>query len=233
MAELDALFDKKCKCTICEHSFTTKKIRSRFVKLLHTDTDLCPTYSSPEDNPVLYYILVCPACGYSFSDDFSPYFPPGTKEVIQEKVCSNWTPHSFSNKRTIEDAIKTYKLAIYCATLKKEKHVVQAGMYMRLGWLYRSIGNSEQEQRFMKLAIYEYSEAYSTQDYQGTQVSEVRILYLIGELSRRTGDIKEAGKNFSRVIEQQSRTTEKNLVEMAKERWREIRESREAETNED
>jgi uncharacterized protein (DUF2225 family) len=126
LAELEALFDKTCKCTICEHPFITKKIRSRFVKLLHTDTDLCPTYSSPENNPVLYHILVCPTCGYSFSDDFSPYFPPGTKEVIQEKVCSNWTPHGFSNKRTMEDAIKTYKLAVYCATLKKEKHVVSA-----------------------------------------------------------------------------------------------------------
>jgi uncharacterized protein (DUF2225 family) len=100
-------------------------------------------------------------------------------------------------------------------------------MYMRLGWLYRSLENSEQEQRFMKLAIQEYGEAYSTQDYQGTHVSEVRILYLLGELSRRTEDIKEAGKYFSKVIEQQSRTTEKNIVEMAKERWREIREARE------
>ncbi|WP_394234488.1 DUF2225 domain-containing protein [Niallia oryzisoli] len=223
MTELDTLFDKKCDCPICGNHFTSKKIRSRFIKLVHTDTDLCPAYSPPENNPLLYHILVCPECGFSFSDDFSPYFPPGTKEEIQEKVCSGWTPHSFSDKRTIADAINTYKLAVYCALLKKEKHIILAGMYLRIAWLFRSLKDMEQEQRFMRLAIHEYEEAYSTQDYQGTQVSEIRVLYLLAELSYRTGSKKDAGKYFSKVIEGQRRTTETKMVEMAKERWQTIR----------
>jgi uncharacterized protein len=223
LAELEALFDKKCKCTICEHSFTSKKIRSRFVKLSHTDSDFCPTYYPPENNPVLYHILVCPNCGYSFSDDFSPYFPPNTKETIQERVSAHWVPQNFSEKRSVEDAIKTYKLSVYCASLKKEKHITIAGMYLRIAWLYRRNLNSEQEQRFMNLALREYIETYSTQDYQGTPVSEIRVLYLIGELYVRTGNLKESSKYFSKVIEQQTRTTEMRIVEMAKERWNEIR----------
>ena len=223
MAELEALFDKKCKCSICNHSFTSKKIRSRFVKLSHTDSDFCPTYSPSENNPVLYHILVCPNCGYSFSDDFSPYFPPNTMETIQEKVSTHWVPQNFSEKRSVEDAIKTYKLSVYCASLKKEKHITIAGMYLRIAWLYRSMGNSEQEHRFINLALSEYQETYSTQDYQGTPVSEIRVLYLIGELYVRTGNIKESSKYFSKVIEQQKRTTEMRIVEMAKERWNEVR----------
>ena len=223
MAEIEALFDKKCKCPICNHSYISKKIRSRFVKLSHTDSDFCPTYSPTENNPVLYHILVCPNCGYSYSDDFSPYFPPNTMETIKEKVSSHWVPQNFSEKRSVEEAIKTYKLAVYCALLKKEKHITIAGLYLRIAWLYRDIGNNEQEQRFINLALNEYQETYSTQDYQGTPVSEIRVLYLLGELYVRIGNIKESSKYFSKVIEQQRRTTETKIVEMAKERWNEVR----------
>ena len=96
-------------------------------------------------------------------------------------------------------------------------------MYLRIAWLYRGIGNSEQEHRFIKLALSEYQETYSTQDYQGTPVTEMRVLYLIGELYVRTGNIRESSKYFSKVIEQQKRTTETRIVEMAKERWNEVR----------
>lgn len=224
---MEPLYDKKFQCPICSHSFTSKKIRSRFIKLESSGTDFCPTYANPEFNPILYQITVCPACGFSFSDDFSDYFPPGTKEMIKEKVCSHWNPHSFSHKRTVEDAIKTYKLAVYCAVLKKEKHIILAGLYIKLAWLYRFLGNGEQEQRFMRIAFQEYFESYTAQDYQGTHVSEVRVLYLLGELAIRTGNIKAASQHFSKVIEQQRKTTESKIVEMAKERWNELRQSNE------
>ncbi len=224
---IEPLYDKNCNCTICNNKYTTKKIRSRFIKLESADTDFCPTYINPEHNPIFYQVSVCPSCGFSFTEDFSDYFPYGTKEAIIEKVYSKWNPQSFSNKRSIHDAIKTYKLAIYCATLKKESHILLAGSYMKLAWLYRYLENDLQEQRFLKNALHEYMESYSTQDYQGTQVSEIRVLYLLGELSIRTGNIKEASLHFSKVIEKQRKTTETKIVEMAKERWSDIRQSRE------
>lgn len=220
---IEPLYDKKFECKMCSKPFTSKKVRSRFVKVDKYDSDFYPIYSSIESNPLLYYVNVCPSCGFSFSDDSSPYFPHGTKEVLNERVCKKWVPHNFSHARTINDAIKTYKLSLYCSMLKKEKHISIAGLCIRLAWLYRSLNNSEQEQRFMKLAIQEYFESYSTADFQGTQVSEIKILYLIGELSRRTFNIEDATKYFSKVIEKQSQTVEKKIVEMAKEQWYEIR----------
>ncbi|AIE61194.1 DUF2225 domain-containing protein [Bacillus methanolicus] len=224
MAGLTPLYNKTYQCMMCKNTFSTKKVRSRFVKVTGYDSDFRPVYESDENNPILYFINVCPHCGFSFSDDSSPYFPPGTKEEITQKICKQWVPQNFGQERTVIDSIKTYKLAAYCATLKKEKHIVIAGMYMRLAWLYRSINNVMQEQRFMKLAINEYMESYSNGDYQGTQVSEIRILYLIGELSRRIHNIKQATQFFSKVIEKQSRTVETKIVGMAKDRWHEIRE---------
>ena len=41
-------------------------------------------------------------------------------------------------------------------------------------------------------------------DYSGTQVSEIRILYLVGELSRRIGDQQMAIKYFSAFLKNKS-----------------------------
>ncbi len=225
MEELQPLYDKSMDCPVCKQSFTTKKIRSRFIKVAEYDTDFCPTYTEDSINALYYNIYVCPHCGYAFSKDFSKYFAPGTQDEIKEKICSNWVPHTFSEERTIDDAIQTYKLASYSATLKKEKHITIAGLYMRITWLYRMKKDKEQEIRFMKLSRREYEESFSTGDYSGTQVSEIRILYLVGELSRRIGDNQKAMKYFSSVLEKQKSAVETSIIQMARDRWAEMKET--------
>lgn len=229
MNQIEPIFDKKYECKICKHAFTTKKLRSRFIKVTGYDTDFCPKYSSNELNPILYNVNVCPHCGYSSTDDFAPYFPPEAIEDIHSKVCEQWVPRDFGQKREISEAIKTYKLAAFCGTLKKEKNITLAGIYVRLAWLYRILENDDQEQRFIKLAADIYLQSYMTDDFRGTQVSETRLLYLIGELSRRSHQIEQAVKFFSKVIEQQNRTVEVGIVDMARERWHDIREAQKAE----
>ncbi|MBO0998349.1 DUF2225 domain-containing protein [Bacillus sp. SD075] len=49
----------------------------------------------------------------------------------------------------------------------------------------------------MKFVLKEYEASYSTWDFSGTQVSEARILYLAGDISRRIGNEKAAIKYFS------------------------------------
>lgn len=125
----------------------------------------------------------------------------------------------------MKEAIRTYKLAAYTATLKKEKFVIIGGLYLRIAWLYR-LQEKKQEQRFLELAFHNYYESFSREDYRGTQVSDVRILYLLGELARRTDKEETAVQYFSKVIESRKRTVETKLIEMAQERWKEIRERR-------
>ncbi|RSD27574.1 DUF2225 domain-containing protein [Mesobacillus subterraneus] len=224
MSQLVPLYDKKYTCAICDHSFTTKKVRSRFVKVLRFDSDFAPLYADGFENPNFYYVNVCPNCGYSFTEDFSAYFPPGAKQIIQEKISSNWNPRDYGNERTLQEAMGTFKLAAYCSTLKKEKHIVTAGLYIRLAWLYRSMDEHDQETRFLKLALKEYTQSYSTGDYKGTQVSELRLIYLLGELSRKTGLSQDAVRFFSKVIEKQKQSVEPQIIQLAKDRWHEIRE---------
>ena len=224
LAQLEPLYDKKYKCTMCEQPFTTKKVRSRFVKVLSYETDFAPLYAEESVNPNLYYVNICPTCGFSFTDEFNTYFPPGSKKVISDKICSQWVPRDFSRERTIQEAMNTFKLGAYCSILKKEKHIVTAGLYLRLAWLYRLQVNEVQEMRFLKLALAEYTESYSTGDYKGTQVSELRLMYLIADLSRQTGSSQDAVKFFSRVIEKQRQSVEPQIIQMAKDRWQEMRE---------
>lgn len=54
-------------------------------------------------------------------------------------------------------------------------------------------------------------------------MSEIRVLYMIAELSRRIGARDLATRYFSMILEKQSSSVEPSLIEMAKERWQEMR----------
>jgi uncharacterized protein len=224
MGQLEPLYDRHLTCVVCHQSFTTQKIRSRFIKAVKYDTDFFTHYEKEELNPIFYHVNVCPHCGFSTTEDFSPYFPPNSLDTIKEKVWNQWKVQNYGEKRTIEQAINSYKLALYCASLKKEKHITIAGLLLRLAWLYRIKGNEQSEMHFLTYARQEYIESYSKDDFRGTQMSEARILYMIGELSRRMGDYKQSAFYFSQIIQKHARSGDQKIVEMARDRWHEIRE---------
>lgn len=220
---LTPYYDKKSACLLCKEGFKTTKIRSSFVKVDFYDKDFCPHYDKSELNPLLYNVYVCPHCGFSFTEDFSKYFPSNTMEIIRNKVSDHWVPQDYSKTRSIKQAINSYKLAAYCGDLKMEKKVTIAGIYLRIAWLYRSLKIDEQEQRFLTLALNEYLHTYQNNDFHGSQMSELKIMYLIAELSYRIGEVEQAVMFLSKVIEKQSTATERTIVEMARDQWQEIR----------
>lgn len=226
--EISPFYEKKIKCIHCNHTFTSYKVRTKFIKIAETESDFHPIYSDSNVNALYYNVFVCEHCGFSFTEDFTTYFAPGIKELINEQICSKWVPRSFNGERTLEQAIQAYQLAFVSGTLKKERHVTLAGLALRIGWLYRSSGNEEQERRFIKLARDQYLDSFSTDDYSGTQMTSTRVIYMIGELSRRIGDYDMATKFFSKVIEKQHRgDAEIKLVKMAKDQWELVRAAKE------
>ena len=227
--ELTPYYQKDIECLHCKQKFKTTKVRSKFIKVESHHTDFQPIYENKEINPLLYNIFVCEHCGFSFTDEFTKYFAPGVKEIIQEQIANKWAPRTYGNERTIEEGIMTYKLGILSGTLKKEKFVNMAGLALRTAWLYRLQDKQAEETRFLEIARNRYAESYSNDDYNGTQMSESRMLYLIAELSRKIGDIEYATRYFSKVIEKQSSSLEPTIIEMAKDRWHEIRVQKEKE----
>ncbi|MGG4041976.1 DUF2225 domain-containing protein [Bacillus smithii] len=227
MAEITPFYEKTEECPLCKKIFTTTKIRSRFIKVASYDTDFSPVYQDSEINPIVYFVNVCPHCGYSYTEEFSRYFPPAVLNEIKEKVCSRWVYQDYGKRRSIKDGINSYKLAYYCATLKHEKNVTMGGLALRTAWLYRLLKIQEEENRFLEMAGKQYEDSYSKGDFSRTKMSEIKLLYLIGELKRRLGHYKEATFYFSKVIERQKFATEPKILEMAKNQWQMIRQTME------
>ncbi|WP_232699828.1 DUF2225 domain-containing protein [Brevibacillus daliensis] len=228
--KISPLYEKKCECPFCSHAFTTHKIRSRFIQVEKRDSDFCSYYKDPNLNPLLYYVCVCPACGYSFTEHFNKYFKPESQTIIQEKITSKWENKNLGGKRTYKQAIDSYKLALVCAQVKGEPHITLASLCLRLAWLYRLINMSGNEKRFLELAIEEYKDSYLEGDYirQEKPMSDVRILYEIGELLRRVKKFDEAVYYFNKVIALRGKTIETGIINLAQEQWKVAREEKKA-----
>ncbi|OCA81376.1 DUF2225 domain-containing protein [Pseudobacillus wudalianchiensis] len=223
MENLSPLYAKQETCPLCEQKFSSMKLRNRFAKVVGQDTDLKPNYEDPTLNPSLYNVKVCPQCGYSFTDDFSKYFAPGTKNILKEKITDNWVSQDYGQSRTVHEAINSYKLAFYSGFLKKEKHLTLAGLALRIAWFYRDLAAREEEQRFLAVAAEQYEQAYLNEDLTLTPMSDVKVMYLLAELHVRLGHGNEAVKYFSKVLEKQRGSREKHIIEMARDRWYELR----------
>ena len=224
--EVSPFYGKKIECLHCKKSFSSLKVRSKNLRVAQSDTDFQPLYDENQINALYYNVFVCEHCGFSFTEDFSKYFAPGVSEEINNQISNKWIPHNFKSERTVSEAIQAYKLAFLCATIKKEKYIITAGLLLRIAWMYRSLNNVSQEKRFIKMARDHYMESYSTDDYRSTQMSDTRVMYMIAELSRRIEDYQTATRFFSRVIESQRSGGEAKLVETAKEQWNLVREAR-------
>jgi len=216
--QLSPLYDKKVLCIFCKRTFNTKRVRSSFIRIKRIESDFCKVYKEKTMNPLFYEADVCPACGFTSTEAFSQGFPNGTKEEIAKQFIK-WKSQDFGKERTVSEAIKALKLAILSAVLKKESSVVTGGIYLRLAWVYRSIKNYNEERRFLLAAFSHYKLSYESGDYIGTQMTEMRLLYLLGELARRLEKNDDAGLYFTSVIQHKKIATEERIVEMAREQW--------------
>lgn len=221
---LEPFYEQSIACSVCETSFKTLKVRSRFAYSYQTDSDFCPYYKG-ELNPMFYLINVCSNCGFASSKQFSEYFPPESKETIVERVSKKWDKREFGSTRNIHQAIDSYKLALVSGGLKKETHSVIAGLCLRLTWLYRMIKDHDQEQRFMELAAQQYEKAFEQSDYEDTSMTEMKVLYLLGELYRRLDEYTKSIRFFSMVIEHRNKHVETGIVKMARDQWQETRDA--------
>lgn len=213
----DVLYDRKITCPLCSHVYVTKKVLSKAVKAQSVEGDFYATYR--QVNPNYYTINVCGMCGFSYMDKTKPRINSYKRERYRQKVVTRWMPRDFGNVRSIEEAMTSFKLAVFCAQFMEEPAKTVGGLCLQLAWLYREQGDAVQEERFLRHALDFYFNAY---EHDRTIGVDGRITYLIGELHRRLNQQKEAIYFFNQVI--QDKQSLPKYVKLARDQWTLMRE---------
>lgn len=211
------IYDKNVKCPVCGHKFTTKKAKSKSIKVTARDTDFRAEYEFV--NPTFYGVDVCPNCGHArFESDFQDV-NEAAKKQIQDKISAKWQQKDFCGERNFSDAIEAHKLALLNYNITHYKMSTIAKVCLRLSWFYHGT-ESDFEERFAKHALESYEKAYSTEDLDENPKEELTILYLLGELNRRFGNYKKAMEWFGLGLRSPVLNEEKFLAESLREQMR-------------
>lgn len=218
MPELVPLYSIKVTCCICEQEFTTSRVRPSLKKAFRRDADFCSYYK--EENPDYYVVRVCPNCGFASTENSADKLSEAQRQGFYEQVGKRWVSRDFGGKRDWAAALETYKLALICAQSISDKERIIASLLHHIAWMYRYTGDTGQEQRFLRYALEEYIRVFETDLLGG---NDARLMFLIGELSRRVGEFNDAVRWFSRVVNDQ-RITDAAMIRAAREQWTLLRE---------
>jgi len=216
----DWLFRAEAICPLCERAFSLLRVRYSRLTVVRRDEDFCTHYR--EGNPYRYWVWVCSHCGYaspetSFS---SPWRPESLRSLLQGKRPAV----DFSGERSFELALASFKLALFQAERVFAPYSQRAGLSLRAAWLLRVEGRGREEEiPFLRLAREGYLLALDREKFPVGKMTEETVRYMIGELSLRLGEAREAMGWFSRLAE--SRDGDPKLRNMAREGWRRAREA--------
>ncbi|WP_199620589.1 DUF2225 domain-containing protein [Paenibacillus alkalitolerans] len=217
---MDPLYQISVNCLQCGRDFKTSKVRPSFKKAVRSDTDFCTYYKPGSENPDFYVVRVCPFCGFAATENFSQKMTDRQRAQFQQKIGANWSCRDYGSRRTAEDAMFAYKLALLCSQIAGERERVTAGLLHHIAWLYRNEGNAEAEERFLRFALDSYIKVY---ELEGIDLNNARLMYLIGELNRRLKQYQEAVKWFGRVINDK-KIMDAGMIRACREGWAATRE---------
>lgn len=193
------LYAKDFHCPLCEKNFSSLRVRTSLLTKIRDDTDFCTYYK--DINPIYYEIIVCPFCGYSSPHDIFQDLNDEKREILEKKVYSSWREKDYTEKRDLNDAIDTFRLALYCGQYRNLTWGVMATLSLRLAWLYRFKEDRRREEHFLQYAKDGFEKAYLYEKLPIGVLKEDALLYLLGEISLRLKKYDEAVGWFSRQIQ--------------------------------
>ena len=146
--------------------------------------------------PLAYLIHMCDGCGFSGGErDFNHEadVSPLLKEHVLNELAS-CIPHSATGSEKYEAAAKVAEWQGM-----EERHI--ADLLLRAAWCCVDEGDTEAERYFRRHAAWMFERALSK--YDGVNGDERAVLtYLVGELWRRIGDLRNATIWFDRVADE-------------------------------
>ncbi|GAB6180281.1 DUF2225 domain-containing protein [Desulfotomaculum defluvii] len=218
----EMIFLAKVICPNCGQEFKHPEVKSKYIIVDKQDTDFCAYYTGI--NPIYYDARVCRHCGFAFTKETSKPLVDNEKSIINNFL-TKWQNDGaqYGGIRTLEQAIKAFNKVIVCQELRNAKDSEKGSLYLRLGWLYRYKGDKKNEDQALLRALEFMKRAYE-REASPDEKKELRMLYLIGDLSYRSGDFSEAVKWFHSVTIHPSANSYPIFSRMARTRWQTIRE---------
>jgi len=217
---VDALFSVEKDCPVCKEKFQVTRVRSRLV-MIKQDSDFCSYYENV--NPYYYTVWMCPHCGYAAQDTHFDKISPAAAEKVRKFFEDRNVQIDLTGTRSREQAIVSYQLAIFCAELTSSPASRSAGLYLRLGWLYREAGQVEEEKTVLLKTVDYYEKALAKESMPIGPMTELTILYLIGDLLRRVGSNEKALLYLSQVVSSPQARKEKRIADLARDVWQDMR----------
>jgi len=216
----DTFYKRKFICPLCLKPFKTLKPRQKYIVVEKADDDFCLYYKSV--NPLYYEINVCPNCGYSFnSSTYSPV-KDELKQAINKILSEIWEGNNYCGLRTLEEAIRTFKLAIDCQRQMGADDATMGRFFLKLGWLHRYLKDKEQEHRNLEKALYHLSRSFETSTSEDPK-EEINLMFLLGQLHLILGDEKGSINWFVNIVQHPERKSYPYIVNRARNAWQEIR----------
>ena len=224
MAEYTYSVEKPCP--VCGQKTHATKMKARLITL-GTDEDFCVHYEGV--CPYRYRVWLCEHCGFAADEKqfTEESLNPRDKAKIQELLEGRTIHLPYSEERTVEEAIRAYRLGIYFVerlgwTLQKK-----AGYCMGMAWVYREAGEHEKEAEILRRAAELYEESVMTEKYPIHGMSDSMALYIAGAAYYRLEDYEKATQMLSQIMsDQEVRKNDVKLFERTQNLWLELREKK-------
>ncbi len=213
----EELYSKTLECPVCENKFKSKKVKTSKLRVKKRDSDFMTYYKC--ENPIKYSVNVCPSCGYAAMNSRYKYLNSKNIEVVKQNITPKWKKREYSDRRSIDEAITCYKLAIACGQLLKFKKFEMGDMCIRIAWLNRLKEDKNNELRFLKLSLQSYEHAYTNERIPYDKMDEITLGYLIGELHRRIGNDEKALYWFGKIVSNRELKSKRRLDKLVREQW--------------
>jgi len=212
-------FTQEKTCPVCQTKFHVTRVRSSAYSVMRRDTDFHVTYHGI--NPTYYTVWVCPQCNYAAPDrNFEETLRPAELERLTKglPLLKSEEP-DFSGERNPQVAMRTYELAIRTAQLRNAGPGFQAGLFLKAAWLCRELQDNDLEHEYLSQACKLYEQSFSTESGGAGKLSEPGLMYLIGELNRRTANYSQAVQWFSRAVSHPLIKKEAEIERLSRDQW--------------
>lgn len=199
-----ALWNKKLTCPFCSQEFETTRLRQSAIRVKEKWSDFGSVYDGP--SPYFYAITACPHCMVAARNEefekINAGYEPKLMEMSKKLRAAPKKPDIFGlGEASVEVAVKRHELAISCHKLRAHGEAGElAGLWLHVVWIQRSSGHAEAEKKALASAVEAYKEFYEKGGKLPEKLGEPGVLYLVGELLRRQGDVKEARNYFVKAL---------------------------------